>query len=219
LSQTPESLLDIVGLSKAVLDQYPRELSGGQCQRASFARALAVNPQVLVADEPVSALDVSVQARILNLMRDLRRELGLAILLIAHDLSVVRNVCDRVCVMHRGLFEDAGPAEEVFDHPPYINGRRHNADIDYALAHSEMEIPFWIWGSPLYRENHPYGWLAILAAKDRPLMTDALPHFLLYLGGISTPLYRPELNVISPEYDTRRPRILKGTTDYNRLKK
>ena len=111
------SLIDIVGLSKAVLDQYPRELSGGQCQRASFARALAVNPKVLVADEPVSALDVSVQARILNLMRDLRRELGLAILLIAHDLSVVRNVCDRVCVMHRGIFEDVGPAEDVFDHP------------------------------------------------------------------------------------------------------
>jgi ABC-type glutathione transport system ATPase component len=117
LSQTPESLISLVGLSKAVLDQYPRELSGGQCQRASFARALAVNPKVLVADEPVSALDVSVQARILNLMRDLRRELGLAILLIAHDLSVVRNVCDRVCVMHRGLFEDVGPAEDVFDHP------------------------------------------------------------------------------------------------------
>ena len=111
------SLIDIVGLSKAVLDQYPRELSGGQCQRASFARALAVNPKVLVADEPVSALDVSVQARILNLMRDLRRDLGLAILLIAHDLSVVRNVCDRVCVMHRGIFEDAGPAEDVFDRP------------------------------------------------------------------------------------------------------
>ena len=116
-SLSPESLLDTVGLSKAVLDQYPRELSGGQCQRASFARALAVNPKVLVADEPVSALDVSVQARILNLMRDLRRELGLAILLIAHDLSVVRNVCDRVCVMHRGLFEDVGPAETVFDNP------------------------------------------------------------------------------------------------------
>ena len=117
LSPTPESLLDIVGLSNAVLDQYPRELSGGQCQRASFARALAMNPKVLVADEPVSALDVSVQARILNLMRDLRRELGLAILLIAHDLSVVRNVCDRVCVMHQGLFEDVGPAEDVFDRP------------------------------------------------------------------------------------------------------
>lgn len=115
--RTPESLLEVVGLSRAVLDQYPRELSGGQCQRASFARALAVGPRVLVADEPVSALDVSVQARILNLLRDLRRNLNLSVILIAHDLAVVRNVCDRVCVMHKGLFADAGPAEEVFAHP------------------------------------------------------------------------------------------------------
>ena len=113
----PEELLDIVGLSSAVLDQYPRELSGGQCQRASFARALAVHPKVLVADEPVSALDVSVQARILNLMRDLRRNLNLAVILIAHDLAVVRNVCDRVCVMHKGLFADVGDAETVFANP------------------------------------------------------------------------------------------------------
>ena len=113
----PEDLLDIVGLSPAVLDQYPRELSGGQCQRASFARALAVRPRVLVADEPVSALDVSVQARILNLMRDLRKQLGLAVILIAHDLAVVRNVCDRVCVMHKGVFADAGTADEVFANP------------------------------------------------------------------------------------------------------
>ena len=108
--------------------------------------------------------------------------------------------------------------EEVFDSEPYTSGRLHNADIDYRLARNEMEIPFWIWGSPLYRENHPYGWLAIQAAKDRPLMIDALPHLLLYLGGISTPLYRPELNIISPDYNTRRSRILKGTTDYDSLK-
>ena len=108
--------------------------------------------------------------------------------------------------------------EEVFDSEPYTSGRLHNADIDYRLARNEMEIPFWIWGSPLYRENHPYGWLAIQAAKDRPLMIDALPHLLLYLGGISTPLYRPELNIISPDYNVNRPRILKGITDYDSLK-
>lgn len=120
----PEDLLGTVGLSDAVLDQYPRELSGGQCQRVSFARALAAGPRVLVADEPVSALDVSVQARILNLLRDLRKNLNLAVILIAHDLAVVRNVCDRVCVMHRGVFEDTGAADNVFAHPASDYTRR-----------------------------------------------------------------------------------------------
>lgn len=109
--------------------------------------------------------------------------------------------------------------EEIFDGSPFIYGRMHGANIDYRLARNEMEIPFWIWGSPLYIENHPYGWQAIQNAKDRPMMTDVLPHLLLYLAGISTPAYRPEYNVLAPEYNTKRPRILKGTTDYNTLKK
>ena len=109
--------------------------------------------------------------------------------------------------------------EEIFDGKPYMYGRMHGANIDYRLARNEMEIPFWIWGSPQYIEHHPYGWQAIKAAKDRPLMTDVLPHLLLFLGGIATPDYRAAYNVISPEYDVKRPRILKGVTDYNQLKR
>ena len=145
--------------------------------------------------------------------------------ILAHyDNSLRYNDSIVACITQRFADQDAvviyvpDHGEEIFDGSPYMYGRMHGANIDYRLARNEMEIPFWIWGSPQYRENHPYGWQAIQNAKDRPLMIDVLPHLLLYLGGISTPLYREELNVISPRYDMKRPRILKGVTDYNQLK-
>ena len=142
-----------------------------------------------------------------------------------YDNSLLYNDSIVAAVTQRFLDKDAvviyvpDHGEEIFDGSPYMYGRMHNANVDYRLARNEMEIPFWIWGSPQYIEKHPYGWKAIQGAKDRPLMTDVLPHTLLYLGGISTDVYREELNVIMPGYDTKRPRILKGATDYNLLRK
>jgi oligopeptide transport system ATP-binding protein len=110
-------LLDVVGFDPSFVNRYPHEFSGGQRQRIGIARALALSPRLIVCDEPVSALDVSIQAQIINLLKDLQQEFGLAYLFIAHDLAVVRSVSDRIAVMHRGTIVETGTAEEVYSNP------------------------------------------------------------------------------------------------------
>ncbi len=134
------TLLDMVGLRRSFAERLPHELSGGQRQRVGIARALAVEPRVLLLDEPVSALDVSVRAEIMNLLTQLRADLGLSYIFISHDVAMVRHISDRVAVMYLGRVVEAGPWKEVVDRPlhPYTKALREAVPVPDPRATGEL---------------------------------------------------------------------------------
>ncbi|MFC4181998.1 ABC transporter ATP-binding protein [Saccharococcus thermophilus] len=116
--------IERVGLNPESIYKYPHEFSGGQRQRIGIARALTLNPKLIIADEPVSALDVSVQAQVLNFMKEIQKEFQLTYLFISHDLGIIRHMCDRIGIMYRGRFVEEGTSEEIFHHPQHIYTKR-----------------------------------------------------------------------------------------------
>lgn len=117
-------LLDIVGLTEDALTKYPHQFSGGQRQRIGVARAVAINPKLIIADEPVSALDLSVQAQVLNYMKRIQEEYNVSYLFISHDLGVVKHMCDEIAIMYRGRFTEYGNKEDIYENPQHIYTRR-----------------------------------------------------------------------------------------------
>jgi len=138
-----KELLDLVGLSADSMYKYPHQFSGGQRQRIGIARAIALKPKFIIADEPVSALDVSVQAQVLNFMQDIQKELGLTYIFISHDLGVIKHLCDRIGIMYKGRFVEEGSTDDIFNNPQHIYTKRLVAaipDIDPENRQKQIEL-------------------------------------------------------------------------------
>lgn len=183
INQKVNEALELVGLLPDHASRYPHEFSGGQRQRIGIARALVVNPELIIADEPISALDVSIQAQIINLLNDIRHEMGLSILFIAHNLSVVKFFCDRIGVMYYGRLVEIATAEELFAHPlhPYTKSLLSAVplpDPDYEKNRKR------IFYNPKLR---PY-------TEDKPLMTEIRPGHFVYASLDELARYEKELN-------------------------
>lgn len=138
-----QELMEQVGLSPESIIKYPHEFSGGQRQRIGIARAIALKPKLIIADEPVSALDVSVQAQVLNFMQDIQKELGLTYLFISHDLGIIRHMCDHIGIMYKGRYVEQGTADDIFNNPQHIYTKRLVAaipDIDPRKREEQLEF-------------------------------------------------------------------------------
>lgn len=176
-------VLEKVGLTREHANRYPHEFSGGQRQRIGIARAIIVNPTMVIADEPVSALDVSVQAQVINLLNDLKKEYGLTIIFVAHNLSVVKYFSDRIGVMYRGKLVEVARADDLYEHPlhPYTKSLLSAIPMPNPLIEKDREV---------------IGYDAALAhdySVEKPSMVEILPEHFVYASESEVKRYRKEL--------------------------
>jgi len=193
------ALMDKVGLSPEHYDRYPHEFSGGQRQRIGIARTLAVQPRLVVADEPVSALDLSIQAQIVNLLKDLQEEFGLTYLFISHDLGVIEHVCDRVAVMYLGRIVEIASAEDLYSQPrhPYTEALMNAVPVPDPNRHRQRQVLSGEIPSPIdpptgchFHPRCPYA--KDICRKEYPVLSEQLPghkaacHFSAEVGRFRT---------------------------------
>ena len=193
------TLMDKVGLSAEHYDRYPHEFSGGQRQRIGIARTLAVQPRLVIADEPVSALDLSIQAQIVNLLKDLQEEFGLTYLFISHDLGVIEHVCDRVAVMYLGRIVEIASAEDLYDRPrhPYTEALMNAVPVPDPNRHRQKQVLSGEIPSPIdpptgchFHPRCPYA--KDICQKEYPVLFEQLPghkaacHFSAEVGDFRT---------------------------------
>ena len=178
-------MLEMVGLVREHANRYPHEFSGGQRQRIGVARAVVMNPELIIADEPVSALDVSIQAQVINLLNDLRHKLGLTILFIAHDLSVVKYFSDRIGVMYYGKMVELAPSDELFDHPlhPYTRSLLSAIPLPDPLYERQRQR---IRYEPL--AEHDY-------SVDKPSLREIVPGHFVQCNDAEFAAYRARMGV------------------------
>ena len=178
-------ILEMVGLVREHAGRYPHEFSGGQRQRIGIARSVIMKPDMLIADEPISALDVSIQAQIINLLNDLRTQLGLTILFIAHDLSVVKYFSDRIGVMYFGKMVELAPSDELFAHPLHPYTKSLLSAIPLPDPHSEKKRTRIIYNK---LAEHDY-------SQDKPTMRELVPGHFVYCNDAEEKKYKQELGI------------------------
>jgi len=176
ITKRVRELLGLVGLNPDHANRYPHEFSGGQCQRAGIARALALGPRFMFLDEPVSALDVSIQAQILNLLKDLKEKLGLTYLFVAHDLKIIKYFCDRIVVLHHGRVVEHGPSEDVYHEPLHPYTQALLASVLTIHSESAWERVAEQTGVLADDESQESALRAAAAARDGCIYVGACPH-------------------------------------------